>query len=109
MRLDILKQEGKVPEQALYRMTLDQMIEMFKERKETLDKLNDQYRLGRIPRILITNFKNISLFLDWAFRTQEIQLSDDPKFWIDFTTYSTNGMKVKFSEKEKNQLVLHFD
>ncbi|MEA1992010.1 MAG: SIR2 family protein [Thermodesulfobacteriota bacterium] len=102
MRLEALRQEGKVPEEAFVRLDLDQVLEMFRQRRETAKKVNDLYRQGRFPRLMICEHKNMPLYMDWAVRTQE-WFPDDPEEWIDFTTYSTNGMRIE-RVKQRNQL-----
>ena len=49
-------------------------------------------------------FYNQPLYLDWAIRTQELTLDRDPDKWIYFTTYTTNGLRVKI-ENGRSQLL----
>jgi tetratricopeptide (TPR) repeat protein len=106
MRLDVLRQEGKVPEETFSRVSTEKLIEMVKEQRESLDEINNSYRLGQIPRILVCARKNIPIYLDWAVRTQKLQLSNDPNQWIDFTIYATNSLRVEFNKKKGNQLTI---
>ncbi|MBW2663053.1 MAG: hypothetical protein JRD93_13930, partial [Deltaproteobacteria bacterium] len=103
MRIEALRQEGKVPEEAFFRLDLNQVLEMFKQRRKTAQKINDLYRLGRFPRLMVCDHKNMPLYLDWAVRTQTLLLPDDSGEWIDFTTYATNSMRIE-RVKERNQL-----
>ena len=105
MRVETLRQEGKVPEEAFVRLDLNQVLEMFKQRRKTAQKINDQYRLGRFPRLMVCDHKNMPLYLDWAVRTQTLLLPDDSGEWIDFTTYATNSMRIE-RVKKRNQLSL---
>jgi len=105
MRIEALRQEGKVPEEAFVRLDLKQVLEMFKQRRKTAKKINDQYRLGRFPRLMVCDHKNMPLYLDWAVRTQTLLLPDDSGEWIDFTTYATNSMRIE-RVKERNQLAI---
>ena len=104
MRLETLRQEGKVPEEAFVRLDMNQVLEMFKQRRKTAQKINDQYRLGRFPRLMVCTHKNMPLYLDWAVRTQD-WWPPDPLDWIDFTTYATNSMRIE-RVKERNQLAI---
>jgi tetratricopeptide (TPR) repeat protein len=104
MRLEILRQEGKVPEETFLKVPFDKMLEMLKKRRESFEKLKDMYRLGQIPRILLCEHKNMPLYLDWAVRTQKLTLPTETKEWINYTTYSTNSMRVDF-DQGRNQLV----
>jgi tetratricopeptide (TPR) repeat protein len=103
MRLDALRQEGKVPEETFVKLDLHQVMEMFAQRREATKKINDLYRLGKFPRLMVCEHKNMPLYLDWAVRTQDWLPSSDPREWIDFTTYATNGMRIE-RVKERNQL-----
>ena len=105
MRIEALRQEGKVPEEAFVRLELNQVLEIFKQRRKTAQKINDQYRLGRFPRLMVCDHKNMPLYLDWAVRTQTLLLPDDSGEWIDFTTYATNSMRIE-RVKERNQLAI---
>ena len=105
MRVETLRQEGKVPEEAFVRLDLNQVLEMFKQRRKSAQKINDQYRLGKFPRLMVCAHKNMPLYLDWAVRTQTLLLPDDSGEWIDFTTYATNSMRIE-RVKERNQLSL---
>jgi hypothetical protein len=102
MRLDALRQEGKVPEETFVKLDLHQILKMFAQRREATKKINDLYRLGKFPRLVVCEHKNMPLYMDWAVRTQE-WFPDDPEEWIDFTTYATNGMRIE-RVKERNQL-----
>ncbi len=105
MRIEALRQEGKVPEEAFVRLNLNQVLEMFKQRRKSAQKINDLYRLGKFPRLMVCAHKNMPLYLDWAVRTQTLLLPDDSGEWIDFTTYATNSMRIE-QFKERNQLSL---
>jgi len=105
MRIEALRQEGKVPEKAFVRMDLNQVLEMFRQRRKTAKKINDLYRLGRFPRLMVCDHKNMPLYLDWAVRTQPLLLPDDSGEWINFTTYATNSMRIE-RVKERNQLAI---
>lgn len=106
MRLELLRQEGKVPEETFSKVPFEKLTEMLKERRESLDKINNSYRLAQIPRLMLCGWKNMPMYLDWAVRTQKLQLSSDPNQWIDFTTYATNSLKVEFTRKRGNQLII---
>jgi tetratricopeptide (TPR) repeat protein len=105
MRLEALRQEGKVPEEAFVRLDLNQVLEMFRQRRKTAQKINDLYRLGRFPRLMVCDHKNMPLYLDWAVRTQALLLPDDSGEWIDFTTYATNSMRIE-RFKKRNHLAI---
>ena len=102
-RLQNLDKEGRVPEGLFRSMDLNQMIEFFQHRHETIEKLDKQYKLGRYPRLMLCEDQNIPLYLDWAVRTQELSLPNDPKAWGRYITYATNGMRIQRVEK-RNQL-----
>ncbi len=106
MRLEILKREGKVSEEAFTRVSLDQVVEIFKERRESFERLSHLYITGQIPRLMLCQWKNIPLYLDWAIRTQELSLSSiDSSKWSEYTTYSTNSMRVQLSRRVGGELV----
>ncbi len=105
LRLEVLRQEGKISEEEIAKVPLDKALEMFRTRQESFKKINDMYRLGQIPRMLLCKAQNMPLYLDWAVRTQELILPSDTEEWIAYTIYSTNGLRLEFI-KESNRLVL---
>jgi len=105
-RLLILKQEGKVPDEFFSAKSLDELIEMMKKHQESLDKINRKYLVGQFPRMLICEFENMPLYLDWAVRTRELQHPIDPRDWVNFTTYSSNSLRIEFEKEEKNRFAL---
>jgi len=104
-RLQILKQEGKVSDDLFALKGVDDVLELLKRKRETEKEVNKQYRAGRLPRLMLCEWHNKSLYLDWAVRTQELSLdSEDPLNWVRFTIYATNGMRADLLHK-RNQLV----
>ena len=105
-RLEVLRQAGKVPEQIFRRISLEETRGILLRQKESLAYFREQYRLGRTPRLLLCERLNRPLYLDWAARTQErINLGPEHTEWIDYTTYSTNGMCVEFRKGKGNRLI----
>lgn len=104
LRLEVLRQEGKVAEEAFSRVPIDEVREMFKKRRESTEKKQELYRLGQLPRILLSEHRNMPLYLDWAVKTQELVLSSNPEEWLDYTIYSTNGMRVEIA-RGRSQLI----
>lgn len=106
MRLEALRQEGGLSEEAFTRISSDQLLEVLNKRRKSFEKISHLYQTGQIPRFMLCQWKNMSLYLDWAVRTQELSLPPmDPSKWTDFTTYSTNSMRVQLTPKLGNQLV----
>ncbi|MBC2717226.1 MAG: hypothetical protein HF978_18120 [Desulfobacteraceae bacterium] len=97
IRLEALRKEGKIPDETFIRMDLDQVKDFFKQEHEVSKKLNDQYYIGQIPRSLLCDrIKSYPLYLDWAIRSQPLDIeSINEEHRIEFTTYSTNGFRVK--------------
>ena len=76
-RLEQLRQEGKIPEQAFARKNVDEIKDFIRRRLETREKLFKQYLLGRVPRLFFCSHYNIPLYLDWADRTRELAVLPD--------------------------------
>lgn len=89
-----LKAEGKIPDNTLKKVSIDEIKRMFTEKRSRHAALNDNYLNGRLPRQWLCESNNMPVYLDWAVRTQELELSRDTKEWVDYTTYSTNGLGV---------------
>ena len=105
LRLKILKQEGKVPDSVFSEIPIKEVIELIKERHESLEKIKDLYRLGKISRLIMCHHFNIPLYLDWALKTQVLKHPPEQKQLIDYVTYSTNGWRVRSNKLDRNQLV----
>lgn len=105
MQLKQLRQEGKVPEQIFDIKKIGDIKEFIKKRKETIEKLLKKYQSGQIPRHFLCSYYNLPLYIDWAYRTQPLELELLPTWQakIEFTTYVTNGFKIKFLKR--NQLM----
>jgi len=105
MQLKQLRQEGKVPGQIFDIKKFDEIKEFIKKRKETIEELLEKYQSGQIPRHFLCSYYNLPLYIDWAYRTQPLELELLPTWQakIEFTTYVTNGFKIKFVKK--NQLI----
>lgn len=106
VQLEQLRQEGKVPEQIFDIKKIDDIKEFIKKRKKTIEELLEKYRLGQIPRHFLCSYNNLPLYIDWAYRTQqpiELKLLPTWQAKIEFTTYVTNGFKIKFVKR--NQLM----
>ncbi|MHA1659706.1 MAG: SIR2 family protein [Promethearchaeota archaeon] len=105
VQLEQLRQEGKVPEQIFDIKKIDDIKEFIKKRKETIEELLKKYQSGQIPRHFLCSYYNLPLYIDWAYRTQplEIELLSTEQAKIEFTTYVTNGFKIKFVKR--NQLM----
>jgi len=105
MQLKRLRQEGKVPEQIFDIKKIGDLKEFIKKRKETIEELLKKYQSGQIPRHFLCSYNNLSLYIDWAYRTQPLELELLPAWQvkIEFTTYVTNGFKIKFVKR--NQLM----
>lgn len=89
-----LKDEGKIPDNALKKVSIDEIKRISAERRSHKVDLNDAYRKGQLPRQWLCERNNMPVYLDWAVRTQELKLPRDPQEWVDYTTYSTNGLGV---------------
>ena len=105
MRLEQLRQEGKVPEQIFDIKKIDDLKEFIKKRKESIEELLKKYQSGQIPRHFLCSYYNLPLYIDWAYRTQPLELELLPTWQAktEFTTYVTNGFKIKFVKR--NQLM----
>ena len=105
VQLEQLRQEGKVPEQIFDIKKIDEIREFIKKRKETIEELLKKYQSGQIPRHFLCSYNNLPLYIDWAYRTQPLELELLPTWQvkIEFTTYVTNGFKIKFVKR--NQLM----
>ncbi|GAI68907.1 unnamed protein product [marine sediment metagenome] len=105
MRLERLRQEGKVPEQIFDIKKIDDLKEFIKKRKESIEELLKKYQSGQIPRHFLCSYYNLPLYIDWAYRTQPLELELLPTWQAktEFTTYVTNGFKIKFVKR--NQLM----
>ena len=100
-RLSDLKQQGKVPDDLFSVVPSDQIVEIFKRKRLFMKNLNDLYKKGQLPRSLLCEKNNVPLYLDWRVRTQPLNLSPNAETWTDFTIYSTNGMRVGYSQKRR--------
>lgn len=100
-RLSDLKQQGKVPDNLFSIVPSDQILEIFKRKRLFMENLNNLYKNGQLPRSLLCEKNNVPLYLDWRVRTQQLTLLTDPETWTDFTIYSTNGMRVGYSQKRR--------
>ncbi|MEA3451570.1 MAG: hypothetical protein U9Q83_06660, partial [Bacteroidota bacterium] len=104
-RLQILKQEGKISDELFAMKGVDDVVEILKQRHETAQKIDMEYRTGRVARLMVCEWRNKPLYLDWAVRTQELSLNgENPSSWVNFTVYATNGIRVDMFEN-RNQLV----
>jgi len=100
MRLEQLKQAGKIQDQVFRAVSLDEIKDMVHRRYESRKKLCEQYSQGKALRYFFSSFFNIPLYLDWAYRTQPLAFLPEGSTRAEFTTYSTNGFRV-----EKNKLI----
>jgi len=100
IRLEQLKQEGKIKDQVFRVVSIDEIKDMIHRRYESREKLWEQYTQGKALRSFFSSFFNIPLYLDWANRTQTLTILPEGPIKAEFTTYSTNGFRV-----EKNKLV----
>jgi predicted Zn-dependent protease len=101
IRLEQLKDEGKISDQVFKKVSLDEIKDIIRRRYESIDKLCEQYLHGKALRHFFSSFFNISLYSDWAYKTLSLAfLPEVPVKRAQFTIYSTNGFRV-----EKNELV----
>jgi len=107
MQLEQLRQEGKVPEQIFDIKKIDEIKEFIKKRKETIGELLKKYLSGQIPRHFLCSYYNLPLYIDWAYRTQplELELLSTGQAKIEFTTYVTNSFKIKFTKGNQLELM----
>jgi tetratricopeptide (TPR) repeat protein len=102
LRLQILKQQGKVADELFSMKSLDDLVTFFNKRHETAKKIDTEYRNGQLVRLMLCEWNNKSLYLDWAVRTQELHLDgENTPSWVKHTTYITNGMRVDLLKKHK--------
>lgn len=102
-RLEILKQQGKVSDELFSMISFEDLVTLLNKRHETSKKIVKEYRNGQIVRILLCEWSNRSLYLDWAVRTQKLHLdSEDTSGWIKHTIYATNGMRVNLFKERKH-------
>jgi len=105
-RLDELKEKGEVPDNIFIKSnSLKDLLKVIKEKEERKERVDALYRSGKIPRIMLSEDRGNSLYLDWAVRTQPL----DKEFLesnegVNYTVYTTDGFRIKANEKRKNQL-----
>jgi hypothetical protein len=106
-QLEKLRREGKVPEKIFNIKEFDEIKALYKKHKETREELLEKYRLGQIPRHFLCSYDNLPLYLNWAYRTQPLELELLPTWQakIEFTTYITNGFKIKFTKGNQLELM----
>lgn len=100
IRLEQLKQEGKIQDQVFRAVSLDEIKDLVHRRYESREKLCEQYSQGKALRYFFSSFFNIPLYLDWAYRTQSLSFLPEGSTKAEFITYATNGFRV-----EKNKLI----
>lgn len=103
IRLEQLRQEGKLPDGIFMKKDIEDIKELIKKQREKIDELYKQYQSGKVPRHFFCGFNNIPMYLDWAFRTQKFSILPDWPDRREYVTYSTNSLRVRF--EEGNQLL----
>ena len=100
MRLEQLKQEGKIQDHVFRSVSFDEVKDMVHSRYESREKLCEQYSQGKALRYFFSSFFNLPLYLDWGYRTQPLVSLPEESTKAEFITYVTNGFRV-----EKNKLI----
>lgn len=103
-RLLQLREEGRVPPDALRAASVEELLEHGDAHRRRREMLLEATLLGRMPWLLAEDWLNNAATWAWLIRTQELPwLSDEPRFRAAYTTYSTNGFSV-FNTSEGKRL-----
>ncbi len=103
-RLMELQKMGKVDPSLFRPGNIEEFKEMIEGSRRKREFAIEQYRQGRLPRALLCEIENRPYYLDWAVRTQEMHLPDDPRMRLEYTVYSTNSLRMGLRDG-KNDLI----
>lgn len=89
-----LQKKGQVSSEYIQPHEFEEMKEWFESRRAFLEEVNRLYLAGRVPWVFAEELGNRATYEGWAFRTQDLWVSDDPQARAETTIYSTHGFHI---------------
>lgn len=89
-----LQKKGQVSSEYIQPREFEEMKEWFESRRAFREKVNRLYLAGHVSWVLADELGNRATYEGWAFRTQDLWVSDDPQARAETTIYSTHGFHI---------------
>lgn len=83
------------PDGPLHAGTIDDLREFADRARRRHDEFNRQLLLGRLPWPMVGRALGREAYIDWAIRTQDTFVPDDPLARAEYSVYATHGFAVR--------------
>lgn len=104
-RLQQLQTEGRVPQEMLRAIPLDDLVEQVKRHREQSQRIHGEMLRGRASWLMAEEFLGRAPHLGWWIRTQPLDwLGDDPLHRAEHTIYSTNAFTIAEERRQTASL-----
>ena len=117
-RIIELQDAGKVPDGVLKAVSIDEMKKYATSWNQTLEDQTGKYQKAQVTREHLISFQNLSVYHDWAIRTQELPPGVSNHHLVVYSTHGvrpfigeTNELRVLPFEVSENtrEIVVSYD